>query len=238
MKLLELEPSLTADFLKEHREEVNAVIGKVFEAVSADAGGVEAPPEPKRKRGNGKVKEEEEERAEEDGEDEEEAPSPQPKKSKKAGKKELSDAELARLLSDEINGRARRSGAANGSSAKKKRAHKSADFVNSDSDGDGSTKKKKRKSGGGKSGGGAKGGFAKEYSLSEPLAAVLNVSQLSRPQVVKHLWEYIKGNDLQNPSNKREIMCDDGLRGVFGCDKIDMFRMNKVLGMHLHENGE
>jgi hypothetical protein len=50
---------------------------------------------------------------------------------------------------------------------------------------------------------------------------------------VKHLWEYIKGNDLQNPSNKREIMCDDGLRGVFGCDKIDMFRMNKVLGMYV-----
>jgi len=121
---------------------------------------------------------------------------------------------------------------------RKKRMHKSADFVDSDSDGDGSTKKKKRQSGGGKSGGGAKGGFAKEYWLSEPLAAVLNASQLSRPQVVKHLWEYIKGNDLQNPSNKREIMCDDGLRGVFGCDKIDMFRMNKVLGMHLHENGE
>lgn len=66
-----------------------------------------------------------------------------------------------------------------------------------------------------------------------PLAAVLNHSQLSRPQVVKHLWEYIKGNELQNPSNKREIMCDDGLRGVFGCDKIDMFRMNKVLGMYV-----
>jgi upstream activation factor subunit UAF30 len=48
---------------------------------------------------------------------------------------------------------------------------------------------------------------------------------------VKHLWDYIKGNELQNPSNKKEIMCDDGLRAVFGCDKIDMFRMNKVLGM-------
>jgi upstream activation factor subunit UAF30 len=48
--------------------------------------------------------------------------------------------------------------------------------------------------------------------------------------VVKQLWVYIKGNELQNPENKREILCDAGLRAVFGVDKIDMFKMNKVLG--------
>jgi len=235
-RLLEIEPSLTAEFLKEHKEEVDVVIASVFEAVSVEAGGVEPPPEPEHGRVNGAVKDEVEEYGEED-----KAPSPPPKKQKKNGKvkKELSDAELARQLSNQINGRVRRSGAANGSISKKKKTHKSANFVDSDSDGDGSTKKKRRKSADGNSGGGrAKGGFAKQYWLSEPLAAVLNISQSSRPQVVKHLWEYIKGNDLQNPSNKREIMCDDGLRNVFGCDKINMFRMNKVLSMHLHENGE
>jgi upstream activation factor subunit UAF30 len=136
-KLLEVEPSLTAEFLKEHKEEVGVVIGRVFEVVSAEAGGVEVPPEPRRERANGTVKEEVEEYREE----EDEAPSRPSKKPKKAGKKELSDAELARQLSNQINGRARRSGTANGSS------------------------KRKRKSGGRKSGGGAKGGFAKEYWL-------------------------------------------------------------------------
>jgi upstream activation factor subunit UAF30 len=34
----------------------------------------------------------------------------------------------------------------------------------------------------------------------------------------------------QNPENKREIMCDPALRPVFNVDKIDMFKMNKVLG--------
>jgi len=48
--------------------------------------------------------------------------------------------------------------------------------------------------------------------------------------VVKQLWVYIKDNDLQNPSNKREIMCDPKLKAVFGVEKIDMFRMNRVLG--------
>lgn len=59
---------------------------------------------------------------------------------------------------------------------------------------------------------------------------MLSVSKLSRPQVVKQLWVYIKGNTLQNPENKREILCDDKLRLVFNVDKIDMFKMNKVLG--------
>lgn len=67
-------------------------------------------------------------------------------------------------------------------------------------------------------------------SRSEPLAAVLQVDKLSRPQVVKQLWVYIKGHELQNPENKREILCDVSLRAVFGVDKIDMFKMNKVLG--------
>ena len=62
------------------------------------------------------------------------------------------------------------------------------------------------------------------------MAALLSVPTMSRPQVVKQLWVYIKGHELQNPANRREILCDDALRDVFGCDKIDMFRMNKVLG--------
>lgn len=68
------------------------------------------------------------------------------------------------------------------------------------------------------------------FPRSEPLSAVLNVDKLSRPQVVKQLWAYIKGNDLQNPSNKREILCDGSLRAVFGVEKVDMFKMNKILG--------
>lgn len=72
--------------------------------------------------------------------------------------------------------------------------------------------------------------FTFVFPISDPLAAVLQFDKLSRPQVVKQLWVYIKGNELQNPGNRREILCDAGLRAVFGVDKIDMFKMNKVLG--------
>jgi upstream activation factor subunit UAF30 len=65
---------------------------------------------------------------------------------------------------------------------------------------------------------------------SEPLAALLQEDLLSRPQVVKKLWVYIKSNSLQNPANGREILCDGAMRAVFNTDKIDMFKMNKELG--------
>ena len=67
---------------------------------------------------------------------------------------------------------------------------------------------------------------------SEPLSAVLNVDVLPRGQVVKGLWDYIKGNNLQNPSDKREILCDDKLRALFKLDKVTMFSMNKELSKY------
>ncbi|KAF8161261.1 hypothetical protein B0H34DRAFT_673250 [Crassisporium funariophilum] len=242
-QLLELDPSLSADFLKEHKEEVDAVIASVFEKVSGTEGveghdGAEPPEEKHKSRKRKKV---DNETAEDNGEDAAiEEDTPPPKKSKKPAKngRELSDAELARKLSSEINGRSTRTGGkSRGGSASGKKAgrpkKKSAATIDSDDDSDnvGSGKKIKKKA----SGGTAKGGFAKEFALSEPLAAVLQVDKLSRLQVVKQLWVYIKGNELQNPDNKREILCDPSLRAVFNVDKIDMFKMNKVLGQHLHE---
>ena len=34
-------------------------------------------------------------------------------------------------------------------------------------------------------------------------------------QVVKAMWDYIKANNLQNPSNKRKIILDDKLKTIF-----------------------
>lgn len=61
------------------------------------------------------------------------------------------------------------------------------------------------------------------------MQAVLQVDKMARPQVVKQLWVYIKANDMQNPANKKEIVCDEKFRAMFNVDKIDMFKMNKVL---------
>ena len=68
---------------------------------------------------------------------------------------------------------------------------------------------------------------------SKELAAVVGSDPLPRPEVVSKVWDYIKRNNLQNPSNKREINADDKLRAVFGKDSVSMFEMNKHLAAHL-----
>lgn len=163
-RLIELDPALTVEFFKEHRDEVDAVIASVFENVSGSQGTGDNPRTAHATEEESFKQEDQssdfpEEAAEEDG-------SPPPKKVRKVGKngRGLSDAELARKLSSEINGRSTRTGVKSrgGSSAGKKgsRAKKSAATVDSDDDSDGIGKK--RKSSGG---GTAKGGFAKEFAL-------------------------------------------------------------------------
>lgn len=158
------------------------------------------------------------------------------------------DEALARKLSEQINSRERTSrsttsGASpmRGSRARgrgkargrgrgnKTNGARSADTID-DSGNEGSEADESKKKKG--------GGLSKEYILSEPLAALIQENSLSRPQVVKKLWAYIKTNSLQNPTNGREIMCDGALRAVFNTDKIDMFKMNKELGKHLSEPSE
>lgn len=58
--------------------------------------------------------------------------------------------------------------------------------------------------------------------------------QLSRPRVVKSLWEHIKGNDLQDPNDKRQIRCDEKMYAIFKQARVDMFKMNKEIGNHLY----
>jgi len=180
-QLLELDPSLTADFLKDNKDDVDAVISSVFEKVSGGQGedtasdGVEPVAEKDSKSRKRKQDDDEDAADDEDG-NVTEGSSPPAKKSKKASKngRELSDAELARKLSSEINSHSTRTGAkGRGSTAsgkKSSRAKKSAATVDSEEDSDvGSTKRTRRKKSTTTTSTGAKGGFAKEFALRYPL---------------------------------------------------------------------
>lgn len=52
--------------------------------------------------------------------------------------------------------------------------------------------------------------------------------------MVKQIWVYIKAHDLQDPADKRQIMCDEKMQAVFKTDKVHMFTMNKLLGKQLY----
>ena len=55
---------------------------------------------------------------------------------------------------------------------------------------------------------------------------------MARPTVVKKLWELIRNRSLQDPSDKRRILCDDSFKAVFGVTHFTMFEMNKLLVSH------
>ncbi len=74
----------------------------------------------------------------------------------------------------------------------------------------------------------------KPMNLSAQLAAVIGPGPMSRGQVMKHLWEYIKANNLQNPMNKRNIVADAKLLPLFGGKgEVSMFEMTKLVSAHL-----
>ena len=76
--------------------------------------------------------------------------------------------------------------------------------------------------------------FMKPMKLSADLEAVVGKGPMPRSEVVKKLWVYIKGKDLQDPKNKRNIVADANLKKVFGGkDVVNMFEMTKLVSAHL-----
>ncbi|KAF5742122.1 putative brg-1 associated factor [Tripterygium wilfordii] len=80
---------------------------------------------------------------------------------------------------------------------------------------------------------GGPGGLNKVCGVSPELQVVVGQPALPRTEIVKQLWAYIRKHNLQDPSNKRKIICDDALRLVFETDCTDMFKMNKLLAKHI-----
>ncbi|MEY4747119.1 MAG: hypothetical protein RLZZ416_168 [Candidatus Parcubacteria bacterium] len=74
----------------------------------------------------------------------------------------------------------------------------------------------------------------KPMNLSGDLEAVVGRGPMSRGEVVKKLWEYIKKHSLQDSQNRRNINADDKLRKVFGGKgTVNMFEMTKLVSAHL-----
>jgi len=76
--------------------------------------------------------------------------------------------------------------------------------------------------------------FMKPVTPSETLAAVVGPKPVPRTEITKKLWAYIKKNNLQDKTNRRQINADAALKAVFGGKaSVDMFSMTKLVGKHL-----
>ncbi|KAI3880397.1 hypothetical protein MKW98_016761 [Papaver atlanticum] len=77
-------------------------------------------------------------------------------------------------------------------------------------------------------------GILKVVPVSPALGEFLGgVPEASRTDAVKKIWVYIKANNLQNPADKRQIICDEKLKSIFdGKDKVGMLEIAKLLTPH------
>ncbi len=76
----------------------------------------------------------------------------------------------------------------------------------------------------------------KTKKLSKELTSVVGEKELTRGEVTKKIWEYIKANQLQDPNNGRVIIPDEKLSKVFGSQEpIDMFQIAKTLSNHIEK---
>lgn len=73
------------------------------------------------------------------------------------------------------------------------------------------------------------------YKLSKELSDVVGANEMSRMEVTKKLWDYIKSNDLQDPKNKRTIVPDDKLAKVIGKKPVDMMKLAGLLSKHFQK---
>merc|ERR1711909_219598 len=79
-------------------------------------------------------------------------------------------------------------------------------------------------------------GLTKALALSPELADLVGAKKgetMSRPEVVKRIWAYLKKNKLQDPDNKKYFTPDAKCEPIFGKDKILAFGMAKYLKDHL-----
>ena len=69
----------------------------------------------------------------------------------------------------------------------------------------------------------------KEYAASKGLSKLLKKEKVSRTEATKLIWDYIKEHNLQNPSDKRQIVPDEALSLALGEKKP--FNMMKLAGL-------
>ncbi|CAN8276265.1 unnamed protein product [Cochlearia groenlandica] len=76
-------------------------------------------------------------------------------------------------------------------------------------------------------------GIMKPRPVSPEMQDVVGESVIPRTQALKRIWAYIKEHDLQDPQNKKVIICDEKLKKIFdGKDSVGFLEIAKLIGPH------
>jgi DNA topoisomerase-1 len=71
-----------------------------------------------------------------------------------------------------------------------------------------------------------------KQKLSKELIALTKEDGLTRGEVTKRIWAYIKENNLQDPENKKMIVPDKVLEPILGKQPVHMLKLASALSRH------
>jgi len=74
-----------------------------------------------------------------------------------------------------------------------------------------------------------------KMKLSAQMQRITGAPVMTRPEVVKAMWQYIKDNELQDKEQKKIIHCDANMKAIIGLDSVTGFQMNKYISPHMLE---
>ncbi|XP_056163558.1 SWI/SNF and RSC complexes subunit ssr3-like [Syzygium oleosum] len=76
-------------------------------------------------------------------------------------------------------------------------------------------------------------GIMKPRPVSPEMQAVVGAPEIPRTQALKQIWAYIKENNLQDPENKKIIICDEKLKKIFGGkDRVGFLEIAGLISPH------
>lgn len=79
----------------------------------------------------------------------------------------------------------------------------------------------------------APSGIMKPKRVSPEMADFVGAPEVSRTQVLKLIWAHIKERNLQDPSNKKNIICDEKLKKIFpGRDQVGFLEIAGLISPH------
>ncbi|WCJ17887.1 SWIB/MDM2 domain superfamily protein [Euphorbia peplus] len=76
-------------------------------------------------------------------------------------------------------------------------------------------------------------GIMKPRRVSPEMADVVGASEIARTQALKVIWAHIKANNLQDPQDKKIIICDEKLKKIFdNRDRVGFLEVAKLISPH------
>ncbi|KAG8645550.1 zinc finger CCCH domain-containing protein 44 [Manihot esculenta] len=76
-------------------------------------------------------------------------------------------------------------------------------------------------------------GIMKPRPVSPEMAEFVGASEIPRTQALKRIWAYIKEHNLQDPNDKKIIICDEKLKKIFGGrDRVGFLEIAGLISPH------